>query len=355
MRTRKMAIALAASAGLLLAPAPAWAIGPVTAAASQADYDAAAADREFVWWLSRDSDRPAVRSAARIALLAGTEAAITEFLLTGWDAAIERHNATLARNINFATRMVNTHAVQYYPRVNAAGRRALAGSFEELQYFVSTGYAKELEADRKHIADDKARADQVLLDDRNFVTLLSTDDPGDQVRAWAGRSVAQGTTDADVAEFLAYGWASASKLDLQTYRNKLADNDRQWRLKLPELYEAAKLAEKEARETVGEAQAQKRAAAVRAWGLVDARTGPALVAWADAEQVAQRQAETWLQVSQAANNATSANWQTIAGSALTTRDEWLSELQNASTQASFWITLHQQAVAAEAAMSEPVA
>ena len=355
MRTRGMALALAATAGLLMAPAPVLAAGALTAAAIEAAYDEAAANREFVRWLSVDAERPAVRSAARSALLSTRPGAIDEFLLTGWDAAIKRHDDKLASNTSFAARMVTRHPAQFYPRVNAAARRALTASFEELQYFVSTGYAEELDLDRRHIADDKARADQVRQDDRDYVTLLSTDDPGAQVRAWAGRAVAPGTTDADVAEFLGYGWVSASKLDLQMYRNKLADNDRAWRLSVKSLFEEAQRAEKEARETVGEAQAQKRAAAARAWGTVDAQTSPARVAWADAEQVALRQAETWLQVSQAAGNATSSNWLTISESALDTRSEWISEQQSASTQASFWIALHNQAVQAEAAMLEPVA
>ena len=356
MRRHGAALALVATMGVLAVPATAWAAGPPVAAISAAsDWDPAAADRLFVRWLSTDDPRPAVRSAARSALLSSAgDAAIADFLNVGWDAAITRAEQARTRNVDFTTRMVGTHPAQFYPRVNAAGRRALAGTDAQLDEFVRTGYAKALELDRKDIADDAAQAGQVRQEDRVFVARLSTDDPGAQVRAWAGRAVAAGTTDADVAEFFVYGWVSASGLDMQMFRTRIADADRQWRVQSRRLVAEAQAAEKAARETAGEAQAQLRAAAARAWAAVGAQTGPARVAWADAEQVALRQADTWLLVSQAAGTATSSNWQAIAGAAPATRAGWLSEQQNTAAQASSWTALYQQALAAEAAMSAPV-
>ncbi|MDY7084212.1 MAG: hypothetical protein SYR96_03815 [Actinomycetota bacterium] len=354
MRTRAVALALAATMGVVAVPATSWAaMSPIASVAAADEWDPAEADRLFVQWLSANEPRLAVRSAARTALPGGPTA-IAAFLATGWDAAIARAEQTRTRNVDFTTRMINTHPAQFYPRVNAAGRRALTGTEAELADFVAKGYAKALELDRKDIDDDKDQAEAIRQDDRNYVTLLSTEDPGDQVRAWAARAVAPGTTDADVVEFFRYGWVSASGLDMQTYRTRLADEDRRWHLKSRELVLAAQKAEHDARETAGEAKKQMMEAAARAWGLVGAQTGPARVAWADAEQVALRQAETWLLVSQAAANSTSTNWLTIAASSQNARADWLAEQENAAAQAASWTALYRQAMAAEAALLEPV-
>jgi hypothetical protein len=311
----------------------------------------AEAERFFVRWLSTNSERAAVRSAARAALSSGGAAEITAFLDTGYAAAVARSEQTVARQLAYAQRMVATHSIQYYPRVNAAGRRALTGTDVELNEFVTVGYAVALELDRQGIADDKLRADLVEQADRAFVVSLRDNDPGPQVRAWAARAVAPGTTDADLAEFLNYGWVSAAGLDLQSYRRRVADADQQWLVQSRRLVTEAQAAESAARGAAAEAQAQLRAAAARAWGEAGVQTSPARVAWADAEQVALRQAEVWLQVSIAAAGATSPHWQTIADSALGTREQWLAEQRHAAEQASVWNALYRQAIEAEAALS----
>ncbi|GAB2614397.1 hypothetical protein Aab01nite_70970 [Paractinoplanes abujensis] len=355
MRTRAVALALAAAMSVVAVPAASQAaVPPLSAVLAADEWDQAEADKLFVQWLSVNEPRLAVRSAARGALQGGAEA-IATFLITGWDAAILRAEQLRTRNLDFTKRMIRTHPLQYYPRVNAAGQRALVGTDEELAEFVNSGYAKALELDRKDIDDDEDQAEAIRQSDRDYVTLLSTEDPGAQVRAWAGRAVAPGTTDADVVEFFRYGWVSASGLDMQTFRTRLADEDRRWHLKSRQLVIDAQAAEKAARETAGEAQAQMREAAARAWALVGAQTGPARVAWADAEQVALRQADTWLLVSQAAGTSTSANWLTIAAASQDARADWETERANASAQAASWLTLYRQALAAEAALLEPVA
>jgi hypothetical protein len=355
MRKRGLALAVAAVVGLLAVPGPAWAVGTSGSAVLNVTvFDQAAADRMFVQWLSVEDPRPAVRSAARSALLSSKGDAIADFLNAGYDAAIDRADQARTRNVGFTTRMIATHPAQFYPRVNAAGRRALAGTDAQLDEFVRIGYAAALERDRRDIDDDNGHAAEVRQEDRAFVTRLSTGDPGVQVRAWAGRAVAAGTTDADVVEFFRYGWVSASGLDMQTHRARIADADRRWRVQSHRLVAEARAAELAARDTAGEAQVQARAAAARAWAAAGAQTGPARVAWADAERVALRQADAWLAVSQAAGTATSSNWAAIAGAAPATRAQWLSEQQNAAAQAASWTALYQQALAAEAAMSTPV-
>ncbi|WP_052720469.1 hypothetical protein [Actinoplanes rectilineatus] len=356
---KRRALLSTAVATALLAfsvPGPAVAAGlPTAAAATDLMSEQEEAERVFVRWVSANDPRPAVRSAARSALLSSSGAtAITTFLLTGYDTAITRAEQTRTRQYDYTERMVATHAAQYYPRVNAAGRRALVGTDAELAEFATTGYTAALALDRQGIADDRHRADLIAGEDHAFVTGLSEDDPGPQVRAWAGRAVAPGTTAADVAEFLSYGWVSAAGLDLQTHRRQAADADRQWLSQTRRLVVEAQAAEQAAREAAAEAQAQARAAAARAWNVVGTQTGSPRVAWADAEQVALRQAESWLQIAAVAAAATSPNWLNIAGTAAGTRDEWLAEQQNAAAQAATWAALYQQALAAEAALTDPV-
>ncbi|MBM2617869.1 hypothetical protein JIG36_20130 [Actinoplanes sp. LDG1-06] len=355
MRTRAAALALAAVMGVVAVPAVSWAAVPSGASVMADEWDPAEADRLFVKWLSTDEPRLEVRSAARSALLSSAGAqAITDFLNVGWEAAIARAATTRSRNVAYATRMLNTHPPTTYPWVNAAAKHALIGTDAELAEFSSTGYAVALDLDRRNIEFDNHAAELIRQEDRDYVTMLSTEDPGAQVRAWAGRAVAPGTTDADVAEFFRYGWVSASGLDMQMFRTRLADEDRRWRVQSAKLVIEAQAAEKAARETAGEAQAQMRAAAARAWNAVGAQTGPAKVAWADAEQVALRQADTWLLISQAAATSTSDNWLTIAETSLDARTDWQRERENAAAQAAAWNTLYQQAIAAEAAMLEPL-
>ncbi|MFD1369242.1 hypothetical protein [Actinoplanes sichuanensis] len=330
----------------------AWAADPVVVTTLSAEQQEA--ERFFVRWLSAYEERAAVRSAARSALLTGETAeekiaAVTEFLDIGYTAAMERAQATLDRQTTYARRMVATHPARTYPRVNAAGQRALAGSEVELDEFARTGYVVALELDRKGIADDKLRADLVKQDDRNFVAFLRDNDPGAQVQAWARRVV----TDDDVAEFLNYGWASAAALDTQTYRRQCADADKAWLLKSRELVAAAQTAEQKALGAAGEAKEQLRAAAARDWADVAAHTSKPRVAWAEAEQVALQQAETWLQISIQAAGTTSPNWQNIAGTAQGTRDQWLTAQQTAAEQAASWAVLYQRALAAEAALLTP--
>lgn len=362
MRKRVMALALATAISTLVVPGPAQAVPiPIVTsdtASDQAASDQAAADWMFVKWLSVEEPRPAVRSAARGALLSDASDAITAFIASGYPDAIDRAETARQRNVDFTTRMVGTHAPEYYPRVNAAGRWALAaGNDQQLANFVATDYKAALARDLADLEHDGEQAAAIRLQDRVFVTRLHDEDPGEQVQAWAGRAVADGTTDADVVEFLRYGWVSASGLDRQKYRSRLADQDQHWRALMSRLLPAAEAAEKAARETAGEAQAQAqaRAVAARAWGEVSAEAGPARTAWAAAEQVALRQADTWLAVQQAAATANSSNWLEIAGSAQGTQAAWAAERENAALQASSWTALYQQALAAEAAMTDPTA
>jgi hypothetical protein len=316
----------------------------------------AAAEKFFVQWLMLNDSYEAVRSAARSAFLGGT-AAITKFLAFGggWDAARTRGETALARNISWTERTVRSHLPQYYPRVNAAGRRALEdGSEKAVNEFVKTGYATNLDLDKQGIADDKLRADLILQDDRNFVVMLSEADPGEQVRAWATRAVEPGT-DAAIAEFLNYGWTSAAGLDVQTFHRQCADADRKWLATSNGLVVDAQAAEAAARGLEGEAKKQKLAAAARLWAQVGAQTGPPRLAWAEAEQFAVRLAETWLEVTATAAASTNPNWQTIAGTSQGTRDRWLAEQRHAAEQAKHWLALLEKAVKAETELSKPAA
>ena len=353
-RTSALFAATAMALSAVMINTPALAAGlPAVTALSLALASQIEEDRFFVRWLSTNDPQPAVRSAARAAL--ASDATVVTFLATGYEAALLRAEQTRQRQTAYTQRTVASHAPQYYPRVHAAGLRALSGSYDELNTFVLTGYAAALELDRRDIADDRNRADLVRQDDRTLVAGLRDNDPGAQVRAWAGRAVAPGASDADVAEFLSYGWVSASGLDLQTHRRQLADAELAWRSAIRGLVVDAQEAERKAREAADEARELARETAARAWARVGTETGPARVAWADAEQVALRQADIWQQVSVTAAGASSPNWLNIAGSAQGTREQWLAELQNAAAQASSWNALHRSALLAETEMRSPEA
>lgn len=355
---KRRSVFLTAAAMTLVATGvarPALAVGSTsTVTADPLTPEQAAAEKFFVQWLMLNDSYEAVRSAARSAFLGGT-AAITKFLTSGggWDAARGRGELALSRNIAYIERTVRSHLPQYYPRVNAAGRRALEdGSEKAVSEFVKTGYATNLELDKQGIADDKLRADLILLEDRNFVVSLSEEDPGEQVKAWAKRAVDAGT-DAAIAEFLSYGWASAAGLDVQTFHRQCADADRRWLSASNVLVVEAQAAEAAARGLEGEAKKQKLAAAARLWAQVGEQTGAPRLAWAEAEEFAVRLAETWLEVSTTAAGSTNPNWQNIAGTSQATRDRWLAEQRHAADQAKRWLALLEKAIKAETELSKP--
>jgi hypothetical protein len=160
-----------------------------------------------------------------------------------------------------------------------------------------------------------------------------------------------GATDEDLVEFFAYGWGHAAVLDLEAQRLYDAEHEARWQVLISQLINDAEEAEQAAVDASAEVAEQARAAAVRAWRVVGTQTGPARTAWAEAQEVAQRQAANWRAVAAAAAAATGPNWQAIAGTANSTQLEWTTQQTWAAGQAQFWNGLLDQAVAGETRMT----
>ncbi len=316
--------------------------------------DRAAADRAFVRFIAGRHPQQTVRAAAWLALTSSSpDAAVAQFLNSGYESARTRAAARNAQNLDFAKRILATHTAEYAPEVNAAAKRAVNGTNADREVFSRTGYTEAAARDRQVREAAGKHAAALVQADRDYVAVLRDSDPGAQVRVGAAWALRAGATDADLIEFFAYGWASSARLDLEAHQSAIADSDVRWRRTANRLVVEAQAAEKAAREAQGEAAAAARAQAASAWRAVGNEATPARSAWADAEQVAANQAATWQAIALAAAGAESVNWESIADSSVTTEAAWNTERGTAAEQARYWTALLEQARAAELEMTDP--
>lgn len=328
-------------------------IFPLSVGAS-AVVDRAAADRAFVRFVALRHPQGTVRAAAWLALTSSApDAAVAQFLGSGYASARARAAARNAQNLDFAKRILATHTVEYAPEVNAAAKRAVNGSDADREYFARTGYAEAAQRDRQVREAAGKHAAALVQADRDYVAVLRDSDPGAQVRVSAAWALRTGAADADLVEFFAYGWASAARLDLELHQSAIADSDVRWRATINRLVTEAQAAERAAREAQGEAAAAARASAASAWRTVGTEATKPRSAWSAAEEVAATQAATWQAIAVAAAGAESVNWDSIADSSVTTEAAWNAERQTAVEQARYWTSLLEQARAAELEMTDP--
>ncbi|ALG08510.1 hypothetical protein AOZ06_17730 [Kibdelosporangium phytohabitans] len=301
----------------------------------QAGVDDPAGDKAFVRIVATAHDYPIVRAGAWSALLSSDpDAAVARFLATDYEFLIQRAQQTAHRNLEFCTRVRDTTNKEHTPEVHAAATYAVASGSAGIQAeFVRTGYAAAQLRDRQ-AREAKGEHEQALVEaDWVFVRNLAAHDPGEQVRAsatWATRPVA---TNTDLVEFFAHGWAYGARLDLEKHRRSGFDNEVRWRARLKTLTEAALAAAKTARETATELA---KAAAVKAWQDVGAHSDPARSAWAQAQQLAERQAAYWAGIAVVAGGKTGPNWSAVVDPALGNRTAWDNEQQFGQSQARFW-------------------
>jgi hypothetical protein len=328
------------------------AVGMVVVAEVDPVAEQMAADRAFVRLIALTDARAIVRASAWNALLSSHgDAAVTEWLATGYAAAVKRASTTTARNADFAKRVLATHTAEYSPEVHAAAQKAVNGTDADRALFAKSGYAAAKERDR--IARDAKGelAEAIVQADRDYVRTLSTTDPGAQVRAAAVYALREGAGNAGLVEFFSYDWAQAASVDLEMYRAARVEQELAWRNVNRQLLldaQAAQLAATNASATEAELA---RAAAARAWRAVGEQTGPARVAWADAQEHAKAQAANWQQVALAAAAAASENWSVIGDNAATVESAWAEQGRQAAEQAAWWAALLAQAQAGERAMS----
>ncbi|MEV4349539.1 hypothetical protein AB0J83_34190 [Actinoplanes sp. NPDC049596] len=322
MKRRGFLLSAAVAVTGLAAASPARAVSPAAGdAAPNLVADQEAADRDFVRWLSVHDPRALVRSPARSALLHSSgAAAITAFLTSGYKSAAERAATTRVRQLDYANRMAATHAAQFYPWVNAAARRAAAGSDAELAEFSSTGYAAALAKDNAKVPYDDGAA-RVTQDDRDFAAQLAVLDLGPAVQQRA----LEVTTDAEVAEFLRYGLSSAAQIDSDDFRALYVAEE--WAL-WPE-----------AKSLTGRAvTAGDPAAALLAWHDVAELAARPAQRWTERQQFAQRRVNDW--------SAIAGSGRPLLGGAAAVRTQWAAEVTNAAGQTAWWNDLLQYAAAA---------
>jgi hypothetical protein len=307
---------------------------------------------DWVWvrYLASAHPYSTVRTAAWSALISvDPDAAIAEFIATGYDYAFERAQQRRVRNLDFVRRVYETTTVEYSPEVHNEAKRLLGASASdsEREVFVRTGYEAAKARDRTYRDTVGAQKAALVQRDWDFVRLLSTNDPGEQVRLSASYAVRPLASEDDLVEFFAYGWATGSRLDLEVFRMRQATNSMQWRATVTQLIVDAEAAERAAREASAEAKELAKAAAERAWQQVGAQTQPARSSWGEAQEFAVRQAENWRAVLVAAQAAQGPNWTSIIGPAQSSESSWLAEQNTATQQTAYWNALLQQALDGE--------
>ncbi|MDG9714210.1 ALF repeat-containing protein [Streptomyces sp. DH10] len=337
-----LVVAVLAGGGALVHAAPAGAYTPAVAA-DLADPSslmvAAAADeaRARVLRLAKSGLPAEIRTSAWNALRSTRgDAAIAEWLAPGggYDAAKQRLRDARSRNRAFCERVVNTHPVAFSPEVRSAAERALKGTDADRAAFVKTGYAEAQQRDRMMREVDAQRRLEVAEKDRAFVRAVAEGDPGEQVRVAAQWALRSGSTDADVAEFFGYGWATGAALDVEAYRLRVADGEVR-RQHVLSLLVAHAVAAEEALKSSADA-AKARAEAELAWRAVADHADGAQKAWLAEQEAASVQAANWQNIARLSKESADAIWEKITAPAEARQSDWASEQAEAALTASFW-------------------
>ncbi|MCE7008137.1 hypothetical protein LWC34_35765 [Kibdelosporangium philippinense] len=307
---------------------------------------------DWIWvrYLANAHPYSTVRTAAWSALVSSDpDTAIAAFLQSGFDFAVERAQQRRISNMDFIRRVFETTTVEYSPEIHNEAKRLLGpnATDAEREAFVRTGYEAARSRDRVYRDEIGTQKQALVQRDRDFVRNLASNDPGEQVRLSASHAFRVGATDDDLVEFFAYGWATGSRLDLEVFRMRHANDNMKWRSTITRLIADAEAAEKAAREASEETKQQAKDAAARAWQQVGTQTEPARSGWTQAQDVAVRQAENWRAVLAAAQAAMGPNWESIIDPARSSEAAWLAERDSASQQAAYWNALLQQAIDAE--------
>lgn len=319
-------VAAAVAGGLVL---------PSAAVAAAANPPATEAQRDRVRWRALSDPRWEVRGDAVLALNNRRDPdAITKFLLTGLRAA-ETRAVTFERNniaeINRALRTSTSTSV-----VREASERALRATHDEKEDFVRFGLAeaKRLDAEGVKQHDDAVAAQ--AAEDRAYVAELARTAPGVQVRSAASFAANSGR-DGDLAEFFAYYWAAAARLDDEAYRMKMADLDVRGNAALENARKAVVAAQAAEQGASGEAAAKLHAETLAAWAKLADSAGGTSVDWAAERDRASAEAEAWGRVAAyAAGATTEQNWSGVLARAQNSQAAWAAAVAKATKEAAFW-------------------
>ncbi|MFH9133963.1 hypothetical protein [Streptomyces sp. NPDC017524] len=350
-----LTLALLTVGAPLSGAAPAWAGAPGAAHATVAADEApalsalaAAAARGEVERIAKSGLPAELRTSAWNALRSSLgDAAIEDWLAPGggYDLAKQRLRDTRTRNRLFCERVASTHTPEFSPQVNAAARNALRGTDPDRAAFVSTGYERAQQRDREVRAADTEHQQEVAAKERDFVRALAATDPGGEVRVTAQWAVRPGSTDADVAEFFGYGWATGATLDLEGHRLRIADGETRRHHALALLLRKAVAAEEALKNAADAAKA--RAEAQAAWRSVGDQAGAAHRSWLDEQADSAAQAEHWAAVAAAAAAEADGIWKNIAGPAGVNQRSWAQEGVAAAGAAAYWQDMLERAEESE--------
>ncbi|GLF94986.1 ALF repeat-containing protein [Streptomyces yaizuensis] len=318
--------------------AVAVAVAPVPADPSALMVAAAAnAARDRVTRLAKSGLPAEIRTSAWNALRSTRgDAAIAEWLAPGggYDGAKQRLRDTRTRNRAFCERVVSTHPAAFSPEVRSAAQKALKGTDADRAAFVRTGYAEAQQRDRLKREADAAQRLEIAERDRAFVRALADGDPGEQVRVAAQWALRAGATDADIAEFFGYGWATGAALDVEAYRLRVADAEVRRHHQLSLLVARAVAAE--AALTSAADTAKARAEAELAWRTVADHADEAHRAWLAEQEATRVQAENWQNIARLSQESADGVWKQITLPAEARQHDWAGEQAEAGAAAAFW-------------------
>lgn len=324
-----------------------WSLEAVPAAAAPVAASVAAVEaaapvnqyRALVRRLKDKDPRWEVRSAARNAYLMDTDEAATAFFSAGggYDEARKRASSNAARNDLIISRAIATSHPSFSPFVHMTATRAQYGTLDEKDRYVRTGLAEAKALDAKHSPVEQAKQQTAM--DREYVADLATNASGAWVKEAALRAVRLGT-DADIAEFFKYSWASAADCDLQAFRLRVDEQEATYRQLLGQ---AVLLAEQAQAAYEGAAEAAKVKAAEEArsaWHTAADVAASTQATWSANQDLNASQARAWQAVHDFAVQATTdQNWAGIADRATSTSTSWAEEVAWSQEQARRWTEL----------------
>ncbi|BCY07572.1 hypothetical protein L3i22_026600 [Actinoplanes sp. L3-i22] len=342
IRPRDAAIAglSALAVALPAAAVPAFAAPlPQSVTAAAATTPATDRYRVLVRRLADLDPRWEVRAAAWNALLSDLPTAVTAFLSTGggYEQARSRATADAARNDLVISRAILTSTPTTSPIVYLTANRASHGTLDEKDRYVRTGLKEAQALDAAHSPIEAAKQQAKL--DRDYVTDLAAHAPGAWVRAAAQRAIQKGT-DADIAEFFKYSWASASDCDLQSFRMDAIEQEQRYRHQLEQLVTLAQQAQVAYEQAADAAKAKAAEEAKAAWNTAADLAASTQATWQANQDLATTQARMWAAVHDFALLATTQqDWSAIANQATGANTSWSDELAWAQDQAQQWTAL----------------
>lgn len=297
--------------------------------------------RDLVWSMSfNDALPPEVRADAYVAFRSNEEAQIREFLATGYRKATKRANDRDELN-DWYIKEINRTAIPG-SAVQATSTHAMASSKAAKEDYVQSGYERAQELDRVNDNKYQERLARLTKDDRNYVTFLSTNDPGAQVRAAAQRAI--GGDDRTIGLFFKYYWKIGADLDRESFLRTATDRNQVWHDRIRVLTELALAAEKAERESSGEIARKHRQDAQAKWEEIDREAGQSSVDWLKEQDKATAQADAWAQVAEHARAAQSEqDWAAIITQAVATGASWENEAGSLRAQADKWQAIAEQA------------